>query len=65
MKGKVYKPYEELENKITVETPVTVISENRKDIQAMDESAAAYKKMFQSAKMGFLPRLNAFGNYLV
>ncbi|AWM12930.1 TolC family protein [Flavobacterium sp. NRK F10] len=63
MKGKVYKPYEELENEITVEIPVTALPENRKDIQAMDESAAAYKKMFQSAKMGFLPRLNAFGNY--
>ncbi|EDO25868.1 predicted protein [Nematostella vectensis] len=29
----------------------------------MEKSSEAYKKMFQSSKYGFLPRLNAFGNY--
>jgi outer membrane protein TolC len=41
----------------------TTISDSRKDIQAMQKSSEAYKKMFQSSKFGFLPRLNAFGSY--
>jgi outer membrane protein TolC len=62
-KGKVFKPLEALENQIQVEETVVTISENRKDIQAMDKATEAYGKMFQSTKLGFLPRLNAFGNY--
>lgn len=38
-------------------------SDNRKDLQAMQKSTEAYHKMYQSTKMKFLPRLNAFGNY--
>ncbi|WP_367754066.1 TolC family protein [Flavobacterium sp. WC2430] len=60
---KVYKPTEELENTITIENIDTKLSENRKDIQAMDQSTEAYQKMFLSSKMNFLPRLNAFGSY--
>ena len=60
---KVYKPTEELENTITIENIDTNLSENRKDIQAMDQSTEAYEKMFLSSKMNFLPRLNAFGSY--
>jgi outer membrane protein TolC len=63
MNGKVFKPSEVLEDKIQVEENVATISENRKDIQAMDKATEAYGKMFQSTKLGFLPRLNAFGNY--
>jgi outer membrane protein TolC len=62
-KGKVYKPSEELENKITIEEVKIALSENRKDIQAMNKSSEAYAKMWQSSKMTFLPRLNAFGSY--
>lgn len=61
--GKIYKPSEELENTIAVEQMNTALSDNRKDIQAMDKSTTAYKKMLLSSKMGFLPRLNAFGSY--
>ena len=61
--GKVFKPLEELENTISIESLNTEISENRKDIQAMNKSSEAYKKMMQSSKMGFLPKLNAFGSY--
>ena len=61
--GKIYKPLEELENAIAVEQMNTALSDSRKDIQAMDKSTAAYKKMLLSSKMGFLPRLNAFGSY--
>lgn len=61
--NKVYKPIEELENAIVIETINTTLSSNRKDIQAMDKSNEAYGKMLQSSKMNFLPRLNAFGSY--
>jgi outer membrane protein TolC len=61
--NKVYKPLEELENSITIETTETQVSNNRKDIQAMTKSTQAYQKMWQSSKMNFLPRLNAFGSY--
>lgn len=61
--GKIYKPVEQLDNTITVKTINTQLSDNRKDIQAMDKSSEAYAKMLQSSKMNFLPRLNAFGSY--
>ena len=61
--NKIYKPAEELENTITVEEINTQLSDNRKDIQAISKSSEAYEKMMQSSKMGFLPRLNAFGSY--
>ena len=61
--NKVYKPIEELENAISIETINPTLSSTRKDIQAMDKSADAYAKMLQSSKMKFLPRLNAFGSY--
>jgi outer membrane protein TolC len=60
---KVYKPTEALENMIAILNMDTKLSDNRKDIQAMDQSTEAYQKMFLSSKMNFLPRLNAFGSY--
>jgi outer membrane protein TolC len=60
---KVYKPTEALENTIAIINIDTKLSENRKDIQAMDQSTEAYQKMMLSSKMNFLPRLNAFGSY--
>ena len=63
MAGKTYKPAETLDNTIAIESINTTISDSRKDIQAMQKSAEAYQKMFQSSKFGFLPRLNAFGSY--
>lgn len=63
MKNKVFIPSEEIENTIVVEEMNTVLVENRKDIQAMEKAKEAYKKMYQSSKLGFLPRFNAFGNY--
>ena len=61
--GKIYKPTEALENVISVEEMKVALSDNRKDIQAMNKSTDAYQKMVLSSKMGFLPRLNAFGSY--
>ncbi|TLF46579.1 TolC family protein [Maribacter aurantiacus] len=39
------------------------LSENRKDILAMDSATEAYKQMHKADQMSFLPRLNAFGTY--
>jgi outer membrane protein TolC len=61
--NKIYKPLETLDNTIVIESTNAKLSENRKDIQAMNKSTAAYQKMMQSSKMNFLPRLNAFGTY--
>ena len=61
--GKTFKPSEELDNTIQVEAINSQLSENRKDIQAMDKSSEAYQKMMVMSKMNFLPRLNAFGSY--
>lgn len=39
------------------------LSENRKDILALDSATEAYKQMYKADQMSFLPRLNAFGTY--
>lgn len=61
--NKVYKPIEELDNVIIIDAFNTSLSDNRKDIQAMNKTTESYGKMLQSSKMNFLPRLNAFGSY--
>lgn len=61
--NKTYKPTEELENTIVITTEKPTLSDARKDLQAMSKSSEAYRKMWQSSKMNFLPRLNAFGSY--
>lgn len=63
MNGKIYRPVENLEDSIVPTANVFTLSENRKDLQAMQKSSEAYRKMMQSGKMSFLPRLNAFGAY--
>lgn len=63
MTGKVYQPTEALENTIAVTSVTATLSDNRKDLQAMNKSSEAYRKMMQSGKMSFFPRLNAFGVY--
>jgi outer membrane protein TolC len=39
------------------------VSENRKDILAMESAKEAYYEMYRADKMSFLPKLNAFGSY--
>ncbi len=60
---KIYRPSEELVENIISDTVPASFSESRKDIQAMEKSTEAYKKLMSSGKMKFLPRLNAFGSY--
>lgn len=48
----------------TFNTTTTVdLSENRKDILAMNSATEAYRQMHKADQMAFLPRLNAFGTY--
>lgn len=39
------------------------LPENRSDIEAMHYVSQAYERLYQSEKLNFLPRLNAFGSY--
>ncbi|MCF8452027.1 MAG: TolC family protein [Pedobacter sp.] len=63
MNGKIYHPVEELESSISIAEPNKGLTDGRKDIQAMMKSADAYEAVLKSAKMNFMPRLNAFGTY--
>jgi outer membrane protein TolC len=63
--GKTFKPLEALSSSIATSSVNTLLSDNRKDILAMDKSSEAYLKMMKSTKMSLLPRLNAFGSYLM
>lgn len=40
------------------------IPENRADFKAMESALSAQEMMIQSGKMSYLPKLNAFGNYM-
>lgn len=61
--NKVFKPIEDIEKVIEISSFDPKLISNRKDILAMDKSVEAYGQMTQMNKMGFLPRLNAFGSY--
>lgn len=63
LSGKVYRPVEELENSISIAETNLDLTDSRKDIMAMMKSTDAYEAVLKSAKMNFLPRLNAFGTY--
>lgn len=63
MRGKVYRPVEELESSISIIENDLSLKDGRKDIMAMMKSNDAYEAVLKSAKMNFLPRLNAFGTY--
>ncbi len=63
--GKTFKPSESLSSNIAATSVNALLSDNRKDILAMDKSSEAYLKMMKSSKMSLLPRLNAFGSYLM
>jgi outer membrane protein TolC len=57
------KPSTELVAELDLNIYNTDFSEDRSDIEAMEESANAYNYMYKASKMGFVPRLNAFGSY--
>ena len=61
--GKVFKPTDKLETENIGTEKAATLPDSRADLQAMDQTVTAYRKMVQSANMKFLPRLNAFGTY--
>lgn len=58
----IYQPEQELLPAMDADTSVGNL-ENRADVRAMQKAADAFKAVYKAEKMGFLPRLNAFGSY--
>jgi len=61
--GKIFLPQEKLDTVCVSPEVQLKVNESRADIKGMQLSADAYNKMYQSKKLNFLPRLNAFGTY--
>lgn len=61
--NQVFKPLETLATHIQLEHIPVLLPDNRRDILAMDRSAEAYRKMWHSSQLNFLPRINAFSSY--
>ncbi|MDV7188219.1 TolC family protein [Lutibacter sp. TH_r2] len=59
----ILKPSEDLNPNLDLNIYNNQISTSRADIEALENSADAYKNMHQATKMTYLPRLNAFGSY--
>jgi outer membrane protein TolC len=59
----VLKPSEELRAELDLAIYNENLSQNRADIDAMQQSAEAYNNMHKANKMSYLPSLNAFGSY--
>jgi outer membrane protein TolC len=53
-----------LQEVIQVENLVTLISDERADFKAMKSALTAQEMMISSGKMSYLPKLNAFANYM-
>lgn len=54
-----------IENITVVDSIETKIPENRADFQAMQSAVAAHDMMISSGRMAYLPKLNAFAEYLL
>ncbi|MFO7673618.1 MAG: TolC family protein [Lutibacter sp.] len=59
----VLKPSSELKAELDLAIYNETLSQNRADIDAMQQSTEAYNNMHKANKMGYLPSLNAFGSY--
>ena len=59
----VLKPANELIATLDLSIYNETLSENRPDIDAMQQSTEAYSNMHKASKMSYLPSLNAFGSY--
>tara|TARA_R110001583_G_scaffold5921_11_gene31249 strand:+ start:3290 stop:4600 length:1311 start_codon:yes stop_codon:yes gene_type:complete len=57
------KPSTELKAELNLDVYNQQVSENRADIEAMENSTEAYNNMYKASKMTYLPKLNAFGSY--
>ena len=61
--SEILKPSDSLSITSYANTTDINLSENRKDILAMNSATEAYRQMHKADQMAFLPRLNAFGTY--
>jgi outer membrane protein TolC len=61
--NEILKPSDSLSITSDANTTTVNLSENRKDILAMNSATEAYRQMHKADQMAFLPRLNAFGTY--
>ncbi|WP_299800198.1 TolC family protein [uncultured Maribacter sp.] len=61
--NEILKPSDSLSITSYASTTDINLSENRKDILAMNSATEAYRQMHKADQMAFLPRLNAFGTY--
>jgi len=61
--GPIYS-VEPLEKVIQVENPETQVPEDRADFKALRSALKAQETMINSGKMLYLPKLNAFANYM-
>lgn len=59
----VLKPSSELKAELDLAIYNANLSQNRADIDAMQQSTEAYDNMHKANKMSYLPSLNAFGSY--
>ncbi|MDF1517814.1 MAG: TolC family protein [Lutibacter sp.] len=59
----VLKPSSELKAELDLSIYNENLSQNRADIDAMQQSTEAYNNMYKANKMSYLPSLNAFGSY--
>ncbi|MBE0422883.1 MAG: TolC family protein [Lutibacter sp.] len=59
----VLKPSTELKAELDLAIYNENLSQNRADIDAMEQSTEAYNNMHKANKMSYLPSLNAFGSY--
>lgn len=48
-----------------IDNTQTTLSDDRADFKAMQSAVTAHEKMIQSGKMSYLPKLNAFGEYMI
>jgi outer membrane protein TolC len=61
--GVIMQPLDSLQLESLPEASTLKVLAERADIKAMEMATEARKKIHQSDKMAFLPRLNAFGSY--
>ncbi|SNR75421.1 Outer membrane protein TolC [Lutibacter agarilyticus] len=59
----ILKPSDILNAELDLNLYNATFSNERSDIIAMEESSNAYNHMYKASKMGYVPRLNAFGSY--
>lgn len=63
--GTVYQPQSAISSQLETVAFSYQLSQDRKDLIAMNKAVLGQEKMLKSNKMNAIPRINAFGNYQV